>query len=140
MNRVMLEIPDSLYQRLQHFAQLTGRPLENLMLQALTANLPPLPEDLPSEMQAELAALEPLSDEALRETAGSVLSDQHQNRYNHLLEKQRDDALTQSERDELEALFQQNEKCMLRKAYAYALLKWRGHRLPPLSKLSKVIQ
>jgi hypothetical protein len=34
----MLEIPDNLYQRLQHFAQLTGCQVENLMLHTLTAS------------------------------------------------------------------------------------------------------
>jgi hypothetical protein len=139
-HRITLDIPDKLYQRLQHVAQLAGRSLENLMLQTLTANLPPLPEDLPPSMHAELSALEQLSDAVLWQTARGAVSGAHQTRYGHLLEKQRNQTLSQAEQDELENLFQQSERHMLRKAYAYALLKWRGHRLPPLSQLPAITQ
>lgn len=134
-HQITLNIPDSLYQRLQHFAQLAGHPLENLLLQTLTASLPPLPEDLPTNLQTELLKLEQLNDTALWKIAHSMVSDKQQNRYNHLLEKQRDNTLNQIEQDELETLFQHNEQQMLHKAYAYALLKWRGRCLPPLSQL-----
>jgi len=135
MSQIMLEIPDNLYQRLQHVAQLTGCPLENLLLQTLTANLPPLPEDLSPDRQPELSALEKLNDDALWKAARGVVSDTLQSRYQHLLEKQRSNTLNPVEQEELEDVFQQSERTMLRKAYAYALLKWRGHRLPPLSQL-----
>ncbi|MCP4698324.1 MAG: hypothetical protein GY862_15940 [Gammaproteobacteria bacterium] len=139
-HRITLEIPENLYQRLQHFAELASRPLENLVLQSITDNMPPLPEDLPPDMQPELSALEQLNDEALWKKARAVVGDKQQTRYNRLLKKQRDDPLSQSEQDELEYLFQQSEQHMLRKAYAYALLKWRGHRLPPLSQLPALVQ
>jgi len=38
MSQIMLEIPDNLYQRLQHVAQLTGCPLENLLLRIGSRN------------------------------------------------------------------------------------------------------
>ena len=139
-HKIMLEIPDGLYQRLQHFAHLGGNPFEKLVLQTLSAGIPPLPEDLPPEMQSELLKLESFVKQQLWEIARNTISEKQQLRYNQLLKKQRDDDLSHLEQEELEQLFIQAENNMLRKAYAYALLKWRGQRLPPLSQLPPITQ
>jgi hypothetical protein len=54
-----------------------------------------------------------------------------------LLEKNSAGAITPTEREQLKALRQESEKLMLQKAHAYALLKWRGHTLPALTKLPR---
>lgn len=55
--------------------------------------------------------------------------------YTALLDKERAGTLTPAEKATLEALYQDANGHMLRKAYANALLKWRGHPLPPLAAL-----
>ena len=55
---VAIHMPDLLYQRLQRLEELTQRPLESLVLQALDANIPPLLEDMPEHIRQDLAALE----------------------------------------------------------------------------------
>jgi predicted DNA-binding protein len=132
---VAIQMPDLLYQRLQRLAKLTQRPLESLVLQALDANIPPMLEDMPEHIRAELAALEKLDDIALRHVAQGSWSAEQSARYTALLEKERAGRLTPAERETQEGLYQEANAHMLRKAYANALLKWCGHQLPTLAQL-----
>ena len=132
---VAIHMPDLLYQRLQRLAELTQRPLESLVLQALDANIPPLLEDMPEHIRQDLVALEKLDDAALRQVAQGNWSAEQRTRYSALLEKERAGTLTPAEHGMLEGLYQEANSYMLRKAYANALLKWRGHQLPTLAQL-----
>jgi predicted DNA-binding protein len=132
---VAIHMPEPLYQRLQRLAALTKRPLESLVLQALDANIPPLLEEMPEHVRADLAALETLDDAALRQIAHGSWSAEQNARYTALLEKERAGTLTPTEQETLEGLYHEANSHMLRKAYANALLKWRGHRLPTLAQL-----
>ena len=51
-------------------------------------------------------------------------------RYQELLDKNADGTLTEVERNELTQLRTEADRSMLRKAYAAALLRWRGHKIP----------
>jgi len=51
------------------------------------------------------------------------------------LDKNANGALTSAERDELTRLRHEADRFMLHKAHAAALLRWRGHQLPPADKL-----
>lgn len=129
-----IEIPPRLYHRLQRVAALTQRPVDELVLRALEAGVPPLPEDLPEALQADLLALEALEDDALWQVAQSRVGDDDAVRQSELLEKNSAGTLTPSERQALAELRQAADRLMLRKAYASVLLKWRGHRLPALAE------
>ena len=130
-----IQLPQPLYQRLQRLAELTNRPLESLVLQALDANISPLLEDMLEPIRKDVVALEKLVDAALRHVAQGGWSPVQSARYRTLLEKDRAGAITQFETATLEALYQEANHHMLRKAYANALLKWRGRRLPTLAEL-----
>ncbi len=52
-----------------------------------------------------------------------------------LLEKHKDGQLTELERQELSALRQAADRLMLRKTYAWSILRWRGQRVPFLQEL-----
>jgi predicted DNA-binding protein len=132
---IAIQMPHPLYQRLQRLAELTHRPLESLVLQALDAHIPPLLEDMPEHIRTDLAALEKLEDEALRQVAQSKWSAEQSARYSALVEKERAHTLTPAEQSTLEGLYHEANCHMLRKAYANALLKWRGHQLPTLAEL-----
>lgn len=132
---VAIHMPEPLYQRLQRLAALTQRPLESLVLQALDANIPPLLEEMPEHIRADWAALETLDDATLRQVAQGGWSAEQSARYSALLEKERAGALTPAEQGTLEELYHEANSQMLRKAYANALLKWRGHPLPTLAQL-----
>lgn len=62
---VTLNIPDSIYQRLLQTAQATQQSLESVLLLVLQVGSPPDWQDVPSEFQAALAALDRLDDQAL---------------------------------------------------------------------------
>ena len=127
---VAVQVPQSLYHRLERLAQLTQRPLEKLVVQTLEHGVPPLPDDLPEDMRTMLIALEDLDDEALWRVARSMVDLEQQARHHQLLEKNKLGTLTEAEQARLAQLRQETDALMLRKAYAYVLLKWRGYRLP----------
>lgn len=135
---ISVPIPQPLYHRLERLADLTRRPGESLVAQTLAANVPPLPDSLPEGMRADLLALEKLDDDALWQVAHSTVQPTQQARHSLLLEKNRQDSLTEPERARLMQLRQEVDQLMLRKVYAYVLLKWRGYRLPTLAELEAV--
>jgi hypothetical protein len=128
-------MPEPLYLRLQRLAALTHRPVESLVLQALEAQIPPLLEDMPAPIRHDLLALETFDDMALQQVAQGVWPSGQHAQYTALLDKERAGTLTPAEKATLEALYQNANSHMLRKAYANALLKWRGHPLPTLAEL-----
>jgi len=135
LQTVAIQVPQSLYHRLERFSQLTHRPLEKVIVQTLETGIPTLPDDLSEVMRKALIELESLSDEALWQVARSSVSLGQQRQHSGLLEKNQLGTLTESERERLAQLRQAADTLMLRKAYAYVLLKWRGYRLPTLDEL-----
>lgn len=129
---VTLQLPERLHQRLVNMALATKRPLENIIIHALTVGGPPDWSDAPEEYQADLAALERLNDEALWEVARACKPTKEMKRYDELLELSKAEALSDSERLELLNLREASELFMLRKAHAASILQWRGHRVPAL--------
>ena len=132
---VTVQMPQTLYQRLERLAKLTRRPLEKLVVQTLEAGAPPLPDDLPEATRGMLMALENLDDAALWQVARSVVDPEQWEQHCSLLEKNQQGALTDAERTHLTYLRQEADALMLRKAYAWVLLKWRGYHLPSLADL-----
>jgi hypothetical protein len=128
---ITLQLPDHLYQRLIHTAQATHRSLEEVILRAITTGSPPDWDDAPAEFQSDIAALDRLNDEALWEVARSHKTATELERYDELLERNREQTLTAEERLELTALRQESDRFMIRKAQAAALLRWRGHLISP---------
>jgi len=127
---IAVEIPQTLYQRLLHLAEVTQRPVSNLVAQAIDQTVLPSLDRLPSAMQKELADLESLPDERLWDVARSRISLDQQARYAELLDKERSDGLSGSENTEFEKLYHSFDVHMLRKAFAAGLLRWRGYALP----------
>lgn len=132
---VKLRLPESLYIRLQQAAHATRRPLDDILLHAVQVGSPPMWDDAPAEFQADLAALDRLDDEALWRIARSRKSDTEMERYQELLDKNANGTLAAEERDELVKLRIEYDRFMLRKAHAAALLRWRGHQVPPAEAL-----
>jgi len=76
-----------------------------------------------------------LDDEALWRTARSHRTEADTGRLQELLDKNANGQLTETERAELTQLRTEADGLMLRKAHAAALLRWRGHMIPPADKL-----
>lgn len=131
---VTLQIPNSVYRLAQITAKITSRPIEQVLSDVLAA-ANPLADDLPPALQAEIDALAQLNDTELRKVARSAYPAGKQRRYDLLLEKNSGGKISADEKKELKTLREESEHLTLRKAHAYALLKWRGHSLPSLQQL-----
>jgi hypothetical protein len=127
---VTLKLPENLYQRLASHANATRRPLEDVILHALTVGSPPIWEDVPAEYQAILAEMDRLDDSTLWEIVIERKTSNEMSRYDELLEKNEKGSISPEERLELAGLRSEADRFTLRKAHAAALLRWRGHLVP----------
>jgi hypothetical protein len=133
--QVTIELPEPIFRRLVRIAEATHQPVEALVTQSAIGNLPPFIENAPTEMQPELLTMQTLDKEELQAIAFAQVEPGDYQRHVNLLKKNEEDLLTAEERDELTALRLAADRLMLRKAYAWSLLRWRGHRIPPLQDL-----
>ena len=136
LQTVPVQIPQALYRRLERLAGLTQRPVEEVVTRTLDSNLPPAPETWPDDLRVELLSMESLSDDKLWALARSTASAEQQALQRQLLDKNGAGTITEAERRLLAQLGHTADQRMVRKAYAYVLLKWRGHRLPTLDELA----
>jgi len=135
MQQVTVNLPESVYLRLQQVAQGTQQSLSEVLAHAVKVGSPPSWDDVPAEFQADLAVLDRLDDDSLWQIARSKQSDDDMMRYQVLLDKNADETISELERVELTQLRVESDRLMLRKAHAASLLRWRGHQLPPSEKL-----
>src|SRR5438067_5534825 len=127
---VSIELPEEIYQRFKGMAAVTQRSLEDVIFQTIRANLPPTLDDLPLEQRDVVADLQLLNDEALWAVAREPLPVQRWRRHQRLLRKAETSVLTSTERTELAELREVTDRFVIRRSYALALLKWRGHTIP----------
>lgn len=132
---MLVPLPENLYLRLQQVAQATQQSFTDVLLHAVQVGSPPNWEEAPAEFQADLASLDRLNDEALWQVARSRRTEVEMVRYQELLDKNAAGTLTEAERNELTGLRTEADRFVLRKAQAAALLRWRGHKLPPADRL-----
>ena len=130
---ITLQLPETVYARLQQAARATMQPLEDIFLRALQLGSPPGWDDIPAEFQADIAALDRLDDAALWRLARSKQSISEP--YQSLLEKNADGALSDAEARQLNSLRAEADRLLLCKAHAAALLRWRGQVVPPAESL-----
>lgn len=129
VQRITLKLPNPLYRRASHAANVLQQPVEEILIRTLDTALPML-EEVPAKIRAEVDALDSLSDDALWKTAESTMPVQQQERLDALLDIQSMRSLTIDEATRLEELRTEYGRILLRKARAYALLSKRGHPLP----------
>lgn len=132
---VTLQLPEPVFRYLQQMAVATERPLEQVVRQSVEGNLPPSVASMPPEMQLELLALQALSVEELLSVASQQIPSMVQARHLELLDKNSAGSITPVEQAELAELRLAADRTMLRKAYAWSVLRWRGHAVPPLNEL-----
>lgn len=132
---VNIQLPENLYRRLEKTAQATRRPLADVIVHAVSVGSPPNWEDAPAEFQVDLASLDRLEDEALWQIARGRVTPDDMTRYEELLYKNANERISPAEKVELVQLRTEADRFMLRKAYAAAILRWRGHQIPLADKL-----
>lgn len=102
---VTIRLPYSICERLEEVAEASGWTLQEVILKTIRSGMPPSLIKVPEKYHEELLALNKLDDQSLWDAG--------QNKPGEA-----DDA----------------GMGLLRRAYAYALLKWRGHPLPDPSE------
>ncbi|OBQ03949.1 MAG: hypothetical protein AN482_18165 [Anabaena sp. LE011-02] len=98
-------------------------------------NAPPAVDYAPLELQGELTVMQELTIEELLNIAQSQVPESQQELHFQLLEKNQNNQLSESDRLLLKYLRVSADYLMLKKAYAYALLKWKGFSLPDFEQL-----
>ncbi len=134
---VTLELPEPLWEWAQRTATVTQRPVEKVLVDSLSATIPPPLDDIPDEFRNELALLETKNDDDLWTITRSSLSPKTLRQYDELLDKNSKGTLTTQEKRKLEKLRKDAERIMLKRARAFVLLQWRGYRLPTADELEK---
>lgn len=135
MQPITIELPEPVIRQLMRIAAATQQSIEMLVAQSVLSNLPPSAENAPPELQTELLAMQTLSTDELLDIAQAQAEAAQCHRHAELLGKNEEDQLSLDERQELTDLRQTADRLMLRKAYAWALLRWRGQKLPKLQDL-----
>ncbi|WOD41701.1 hypothetical protein [Nodosilinea sp. E11] len=133
--QVTIELPEPVIRQLRQIAAATQQSIEALVAQSVLSNLPPSAENAPLELQAELLAMQTLSTDELLAIAQAQAEPAQWHRHSEFLEQNQEGQLSLDERQELTDLRQIADQLMLRKAYAWALLRWRGQKLPKLEDL-----
>ena len=127
--RVTIELPEPVFRQLARIAEATQQSVEALAAQSVVSNLPPSVDDASAEMQPELLKMQHLSIEELLAIANAKVEANQYERHLELLEKNQEGSLAVEERQELTDLRLAADRLMLRKAYAWSVLRWRGQRL-----------
>jgi hypothetical protein len=135
MQRVTIDLPDMIFRQLLRIAEATHQPVEALVAQSVLSNLPPSVDNATPELQPELLNLQALSTEELWAIAQAQVEPAQHARHTELLVQHEARSLTPAEQQELSSLRQAADHLMLRKAYAWSLLRWRGQRIPALAEL-----
>jgi len=130
-----IHLPVAAARRLHRVAEISRRPVDEVIAQTLQSNLPPLLEDMPLAFQEDLAALEGLPTPALWQQMRAGLDPESLARYDTLLAANAAGTLDEAGREELARLRTEADRLMFRKAYAAVLLKWRGEHVPTLAEL-----
>lgn len=138
MQTVTLQLPENVYRQFQLMASLTRQQVEEVMLQTIHGNLPPVFSELPSVLQQELAIWVTLDNETLGRLAQETLPASQLRLQQKLLQKNEDGVLTDKERAELTRLRDITDLFVLRRSTLFALLKWRGYHLPLTATSSPV--
>lgn len=129
MQSITIELPDHVYQRLEEAAQASQAPLGTMVLRSIQAGLPPDLTHVPQRFHPDLRQMNTMSDSLLQQLLKTELSSQQVTRYKTLLDKNQTAILTESEQESLVNLREEADLLMFRRAYAAALLKWRGHNV-----------
>lgn len=133
---ITITIPEMLFLQLEAAARSSAQSLDVVVAQSLERTIPShLVALLPSDLQAELAAMEHLSDEALRAIAYSSASTSAIEQMDDLIALKQENTLPSEQQAQLSALRIEAEALMVRKAHAFVLLKSRGHNPPPIDQL-----
>jgi hypothetical protein len=132
---VTIELPEHIFQQLSQLAESIERPLAEIITQSIVRNLPPAIDKAIPELQPELRRMQSLPDTELLAIAQTMVTEEQHRYHEALLAKNASNSLSDSEQQELLRLRSGVDRQMIYKAYAWAILRWRGHTLPTLAEI-----
>ena len=124
MATLTFEISDSLLKRAHEAAQALDRPVEDILVGALSVSLPDI-HDVPASMRSELLEMTFFDEESLWQIAKGEMTLAEQSELQALLDVEQRPVVPQ-EQVRLQELRESYGKAMLRKSRAYALLSLRS--------------
>lgn len=125
---ITLKLADATYERAAHLARLTGRPIADVLAEAIDISLQPLGAH--GAVGTQVTSVAELSDSEVLAAADAQMEPVQAQRLSELLERQQAGILTQDEHLELQALLQLDQDGLLRKAQALHEAVRRGLREP----------
>ncbi|MCA9996512.1 MAG: hypothetical protein KDE56_12225 [Anaerolineales bacterium] len=133
--RVVLELPDATWRRLQQGATAARKDLPTFIIERLAEATPVLADQPVNWLEQELNAMAQLEDQQLWDITRSQLVSERQDLYEWLLEKNSQGRLSAKEAEMMREIGQEARLLTAKKAQAFMLLKWRGHQLPNLDAI-----
>src|SRR5262249_13191015 len=113
---ITVTIPEMLFLQLEAAARSSAQSVDAVVAQSLERAIPPhLAALLPAALQAELDAMEHLSDAALRVIAESVVPPEHAAQMDDLIALKQAETLMPEQQEQLTALRDEAEALMVRK-------------------------
>lgn len=133
VQQVTIRLPETLYHQVKARARRTQRTIEDEVAAVVAAALPEL-DDLLPPISDEMEQMAFLTDHELWQAARSTMTAIESRRMQALLLKRQGEGLSLDEEAEAEQLVRRQERLMLIRARAAALLKQRGHDMADLMK------
>jgi hypothetical protein len=131
---VTIELPQNVYEQIEQAAQKRKRPLDQLLVEAVTAVAPVL-DTAPLSLRSALAQLAYLNDAALWQAARTSMPPEQRTRLEQLHHKAQKEGLTQEEKEEEEErLLKLYRETLLVRAQAAVLLSQRQYDVSDLSQ------
>lgn len=123
---VTLNLPKIVYEQIQRAAKKAQRPVEQVLVEAVTA-VAPVVDTASEKLRTALAQMAYLNDAALWQASRATMSVEQRNRLEALHHQQQRQGLTAGERAEEQALLALYRETLLIRAQAAVLLKQRGY-------------
>ena len=135
--RITIELPDAVVREIARIAEATQQSIEAIVARSVTSHLPPSVEGMPPDMAADLLAMQGFSIEELLAIARSQFPLERQERYELL--QARSETEVFDDRAEFQSLRREREELTVRKAYARAVLRWQGYRIPERTEDTRTV-
>jgi uncharacterized protein YnzC (UPF0291/DUF896 family) len=125
---ITLNLPETVYEQIRRAAEKAQRPLNEVLVEAVTA-VAPVIGITPENLRTALAQMAYLNDAALWQAARAIMTAEQRERLQALHDKQQREGLTAEEQAEEQALLALYRETLLVRAQAAVLLKQRGYEV-----------
>jgi uncharacterized protein YnzC (UPF0291/DUF896 family) len=123
---ITLNLPQAVYRQIRLAAEKVGRPVNEVLLEAVTAVAPVIGTE-PENLRTALAQMAYLNDAALWQAGRATMTAEQRERLEALHDKQQREGLTPEEQAEEQALLSLYRETLLVRVQAVVLLKQRGY-------------